>query len=240
MHESALLLGDAEELGRTVDEPRSERVRAAERLHDARHGHGPRRRAVRSDLVGRHSVYGNKRLARPVSPSNNDHYVALETAMRDPNFNAATELASMTQSSDVSAAERRDGRCDHDARGGAKRSSSPARTARCSASRWSTTSAWTWSRCTTRASFRTHPSGRLAQPGRRQPRVLEQLHRLPLGHGSARAGVRVLQLRRRRGHVQYTAPTRPDKYFNNNKTFPDGFVTPDDSGTTTGARDKTP
>ncbi len=40
------------------------------------------------------------------------------------------------------------------------------------------------------------PAGRVAQPRRRQPRVLEQLHRLPRRHGSARAGVRVLRLQR--------------------------------------------
>jgi hypothetical protein len=36
-------------------------------------------------------------------------------------------------------------------------------------------------------------------PGGRQPRVHEQLHRLSRRHGSARSGVRVLQLRRDRG-----------------------------------------
>ena len=77
---------------------------------------------------------------------------------------------------------------------------------------------------------RSHSPRRVAQPRRRQPRVLEQLHRLPRGHGSAGAGVRLLQLRHdvRAAMVYDTTPVHP-KYFNNDTTFADGFVTPNDS-----------
>ena len=50
--------------------------------------HVPFNQILSGDIL----YYGNK-ISTPVSPSNNDHYVALETAMRDPNFNAATDLA---------------------------------------------------------------------------------------------------------------------------------------------------
>ena len=85
-----------------------------------------------------------------------------------------------------------------------------------------------------------HPPGREPQPGRRQPHVPEQLHRLPL-----RAWTR---WRRRSRTTTTTRPpdacsTRPasvqPKYFNNKDTFPAGYITPDDTGTTTGARART-
>ena len=52
-----LLQRDAEELRHAVDQPRSDGVRAAERLHRHRHRHGARRRAVQHRAVGRHSLY---------------------------------------------------------------------------------------------------------------------------------------------------------------------------------------
>ena len=90
-----------------------------------------------------------------------------------------------------------------------------------------------------------HPAGshsprRVAQPRRRQPRVLEQLHRLPRGHGSAGAGVRLLRLRHDGGsdRLQHDArctrststTTRRSRTASSRRTTP---------GTTTGGRVRT-
>ena len=75
-----LLQRHAEELRGAVDQPRPDRVRAAERLHRDRHRHGPRRRAVQPRAVRpTSSTSADGSLGLPAySSSNNDHYEALE------------------------------------------------------------------------------------------------------------------------------------------------------------------
>ena len=64
---TALLRRDAEELRGAVDEPRPDRVRAAQRLHRDRDRHGPRQRAVQSDPVGRHLCTSASGVSPPAS-----------------------------------------------------------------------------------------------------------------------------------------------------------------------------
>ena len=173
--------------------------------------------------------YGNK-VGTPPTATSNAHYVALEQAMREPTFNPLADLTQTTQSGMY---------------GIPSAATAGAITTRAAAEAFFVAG-------TNRAMFRftlheplcmdmeqvqdtsivpgQDSPGRLAQPGRRQPRVLEQLHRLPLRHGSARAGVRVLRLRRDRGPHRCTRRARCSRSTSTTKTtFADGFVTPDDS-----------
>jgi len=85
--------------------------------------HVPFNQILSADLL----YYGNK-ISTPVSPSNNDHYVALETEMHDPNLRRCLSRASTRCRAPRRPARSRRARPR-------KRSLSRARTARCSASR---------------------------------------------------------------------------------------------------------
>ena len=93
-------------------------VRAAERLHHARDGHGPRQRAVQSDPDGRHSLHG----ARAFRPRRRPRATTTTTwrSRRACAADVQSEPSSSqtTQSGTYGTAVRGDRGRDHDARGG--------------------------------------------------------------------------------------------------------------------------
>ncbi len=85
-----------------------------------------------------------------------------------------------------------------------------------------------------------HPPGRQSQPRRRQPRVPEQLHRLPQRHGPDGAGLRVLRLRRDRGQARVHGGHRAAEVLPQQGHVPARATRrPTTTGTTTGARGAT-
>ena len=93
------------------------RVRAAQRLRDARDGHGPRQRAVQSDSLGQHALHRAERLAGAHRPRATRTSKRSRTRMRDPAFNQS-ELRADDADRDLRHARRGDGRRDDDARRG--------------------------------------------------------------------------------------------------------------------------
>ncbi len=186
--------------------------------------HVPFNQILSADLL----YYGNK-VATPVSPSNNDHYVALETAMRDPNFNPATDLASMPQSQVYPVPSA---------------ATAGAITTRAAAQAFFIAG-------TNRAMFRFTLINHLCMDMEQvhdtsviPDRIRQDVSRSPGGDSrvflnnciGCHAGMDPLaqafafyNYDDTAGTIQYTAPTVQPKYFHNNTTFPDGFVTPDDA-----------
>jgi hypothetical protein len=186
--------------------------------------HVPFNQILSADLL----YYGNK-VGTPVSPSNNDHYVALETAMHDPNFNPATDLASMPQSSVYPVPSA---------------ATAGAITTRAAAQAFFIAG-------TNRAMFRFTLINHLCTDMEQvhdtsiiPDRIRQDVSRSPGGDSrvflnnciGCHAGMDPLaqafafyNYDDTAGTIQYTAPTVQPKYFHNNTTFPDGFVTPDDA-----------
>jgi hypothetical protein len=186
--------------------------------------HVPFNQILSGDLL----YYGNK-IATPVSPSNNDHYVALETAMHDPNFNPATDLASMPQSSVYPVPSA---------------ATAGAITTRAAAQAFFIAG-------TNRAMFRFTLINHLCMDMEQvhdtsviPDRIRQDVSRSPGGDSrvflnnciGCHSGMDPLaqafayyNYDDTAGTIQYTAPTVQPKYFHNNTTFPDGFVTPDDA-----------
>jgi hypothetical protein len=186
--------------------------------------HVPFNQILTADLI----YYGSK-ISTPVSPSNNDHYVALETAMNDPNFNPATDLASATQSSVYplpSAA------------------TAGAITTRAASEAFFVAG-------TNRAMFRFTLINHLCMDMEQvhdtsiiPDQIRQDVSRSPGGDSrvflnnciGCHAGMDPLarafayyNFDKTTTTMQYTGGTVQPKYFNNNTTFPDGFVTPDDA-----------
>ncbi len=158
------------------------------------------------------------------SPANNDHYAALERGV-----NLKTALTRTTQSGDERPARERHRRRHDDARrrGGVlhrrhQPGDVPLHADESHVPRHGAGAGHD-------APARSHPPGREPQPRRRQPRVPQQLHRLPQRHGSDGAGLRLLRLDDETAgqHRLHAGVVRP-KYFNNDDTFQPGFATPDD------------
>ncbi len=108
-------------------------VRAPERLRHARHGHGARQRAVRSDPVGRPSLYGARRFAGSVREQQRPLRGARD-AHAQPGVQSERALGARRSPARTAFRRRRLRARSRRARL-PKRSSSPAPTARCSASR---------------------------------------------------------------------------------------------------------
>jgi hypothetical protein len=173
-------------------------------------------------------LYYDSKISTPVSPSNNDHYVALETAMRDPNF-AISDLASMPQSQVYPVPSA---------------ATAGAITTRAAAQAFFIAG-------TNRAMFRFTLINHLCMDMEQvhdtsviPDRIRQDVSRSPGGDSrvflnnciGCHAGMDPLaqafayyNYDDTAGTIQYTAPTVQDKYFHNNTTFPDGFVTPDDA-----------
>jgi hypothetical protein len=178
-------------------------------------------------LSGDLLYYGNK-VSTPVSPSNNDHYVALETAMRDPNFNAATDLASMPQSSVYPVPSA---------------ATAGAITTRAAAQAFFIAG-------TNRAMFRFTLINHLCMDMEQvhdtsviPDRIRQDVSRSPGGDSrvflnnciGCHSGMDPLaqafayyNFNATSGRMEYTAGTVQPKYFNNNTNFAPGFVTPND------------
>jgi hypothetical protein len=179
-------------------------------------------------LSGDILYYGNK-ISTPVSPSNNDHYVALETAMHDPNFNPATDLTQTTQSSVYPVPSA---------------ATAGAITTRAAAQAFFIAG-------TNRAMFRFTLINHLCMDMEQvldtsviPDRIRQDVSRSPGGDSrvflnnciGCHSGMDPLaqafayyNYDDTAGTIQYTAPTVQPKYFHNNTVFPDGFVTPDDA-----------
>jgi hypothetical protein len=186
--------------------------------------HVPFNQILSADLL----YYGNK-IATPVSASNNDHYVALETAMHDPNFNPVTDLAQTTQSSVYPVPSA---------------ATAGAITTRAAAQAFFIAG-------TNRAMFRFTLINHLCMDMEQvhdtsviPDRIRQDVSRSPGGDSrvflnnciGCHAGMDPLaqafafyNYDDTAGTIQYTAPTVQPKYFHNNTVFPDGFVTPDDA-----------
>jgi len=186
--------------------------------------HVPFNQILSADLL----YYGNK-ISTPVSPSNNDHYVALETAMHDPSFNPATDLASMPQSSVYPVPSA---------------ATAGAITTRAAAQAFFIAG-------TNRAMFRFTLINHLCMDMEQvldtsviPDRIRQDVSRSPGGDSrvflnnciGCHAGMDPMaqafafyNYDDTAGTIQYTAPTVQPKYFHNNTVFPDGFVTPDDA-----------
>jgi hypothetical protein len=171
--------------------------------------------------------YGSK-VSPAVSASNNDHYVALETAMRDPNFQIS-DLASMPQSSVYPVPSA---------------ATAGAITTRAAAQAFFIAG-------TNRAMFRFTLINHLCMDMEQvhdtsviPDRIRQDVSRSPGGDSrvflnnciGCHAGMDPLaqafafyNYDDTAGTIQYSAPTVQAKYFHNNTTFPDGFVTPDDA-----------
>lgn len=186
--------------------------------------HVPFNQILSGDLI----YFGNK-ISTPVSPSNNDHYVALEDAMHSPGFNPATDLASIPQSQvyPVPAA-----------------ATAGAMTTRAAAEAFFVAG-------TNRAMFRFTLINHLCMDMEQvhdtsivPDKIRQDVSRSPGGDSrvflnnciGCHAGMDPLaqafayyNFDKTSTSIQYSAPTVQPKYFNNNTTFPDGFVTPDDS-----------
>jgi len=189
--------------------------------------HVPFNQILSADLL----YYGKSNVVQlpSVSPSNNDHYVALETAMRDPSFNPATDLVSTTQSSvyPVPGTE-----------------TAGAITTRAAAEAFFVAG-------TNRAMFRFTLINHLCMDMEQvhdtsiiPDRIRQDVSRSPGGDSrvflnnciGCHAGMDPLaqafayyNFDKTTTTIEYTAGTVQPKYFNNNTTFPDGFVTPDDA-----------
>jgi len=189
--------------------------------------HVPFNQILSADLL----YYGKSNVVQlpSVSPSNNDHYVALETAMRDPSFNPATDLVSTTQSSvyPVPGTE-----------------TAGAITTRAAAEAFFVAG-------TNRAMFRSTLINHLCMDMEQvhdtsiiPDRIRQDVSRSPGGDSrvflnnciGCHAGMDPLaqafayyNFDKTTTTIEYTAGTVQPKYFNNNTTFPDGFVTPDDA-----------
>jgi len=189
--------------------------------------HVPFNQILSADLL----YYGKSNVVQlpSVSPSNNDHYVALETAMRDPSFNPATDLVSTTQSSvyPVPGTE-----------------TAGAITTRAAAEAFFVAG-------TNRAMFRFTLINHLCMDMEQvhdtsiiPDRIRQDVSRSPGGDSrvflnnciGCHAGMDPLaqafayyNFDKTTTTIQYTPGTVQPKYFNNNTTFPDGFVTPDDA-----------
>ena len=164
-----------------------------------------------------------------VSPGNNDHYAALEIAMRDPSFDPATDLVQTTQSSvyPVPAV-----------------ATAGAITTRAASEAFFVAG-------TNRAMFRFTLINHLCMDMEQvhdtsiiPDRIRQDVSRSPGGDSrvflnnciGCHSGMDPLaqafayyNFDKTSTTVQYTGGTVQPKYFNNNTTFPDGFVTPDDS-----------
>ncbi len=186
--------------------------------------HVPFNQILSGDIL----YYGNK-ISTPVSPSNNDHYVALETAMHDPNFNPATDLTQTTQSSVYPVPSA---------------ATAGAITTRAAAQAFFIAG-------TNRAMFRFTLINHLCMDMEQvldtsviPDRIRQDVSRSPGGDSrvflnnciGCHSGMDPLaqafayyNYDDTAGTIQYTAPTVQPKYFHNNTVFPDGFVTPDDA-----------
>ena len=186
--------------------------------------HVPFNQILSGDIL----YYGNK-ISTPVSPSNNDHYVALETAMHDPNFNPATDLTQTTQSSVYPVPSA---------------ATAGAITTRAAAQAFFVAG-------TNRAMFRFTLMNHLCMDMEQvldtsviPDRIRQDVSRSPGGDSrvflnnciGCHAGMDPMaqafayyNYDTTAGTIQYTAPTVQPKYFHNNTVFPDGFVTPDDA-----------
>ena len=228
--QSELLRGDAEELRGAVDESRSERVRAAQRLHDARHGHGARQRAVQSDSLRRTCSTSRPGVSPPASARRAMHTSRRSsTRMREPDFNQSELVADDANGGLRHARRRRRPARSRRARP-PKRSSSPARTARCSASR--------------SMNHMCMDMEQVHDTSIAPDRIRQDVSRSPGGDSrvfmnnciGCHAGMDPMaqafayydfdETSRR---MVYDATAVHSKYFNNDTTFPDGFVTPNDS-----------
>jgi hypothetical protein len=172
--------------------------------------------------------YGSK-ISTPVSPSNNNHYAELETAMRDQNFDPVNDLASMPQSSvyPVPSAE-----------------TAGAITTRAAAQAFFVAG-------TNRAMFRFTLINHLCMDMEQvhdtsivPDKIRQDVSRSPGGDSrvflnnciGCHSGMDPLaqafayyNFDATSGSIQFTNGTVQPKYSNNNTTFPDGFVTPDNS-----------
>jgi hypothetical protein len=188
--------------------------------------HVPFNQILSGDLL----YYGNK-VATPVSASSNQHYIDLETAMHDPNFNPTTDLAPMAQSSvyPVPGPE-----------------TAGAITTRAAAEAFFVAG-------TNRAMFRFTLINHLCMDMEQvhdtsiiPDRIRQDVSRSPGGDSrvflnnciGCHSGMDPLaqafayfNFDATSGSIQYTKNTTgvQEKYFHNNTTFPDGFVTLDDS-----------
>jgi hypothetical protein len=173
-------------------------------------------------------LYYDNKIGTPVSASNNDHYVALETAMRDPNFQIS-DLVQTTQSSVYPVPSA---------------ATAGAITTRAAAQAFFIAG-------TNRAMFRFTLINHLCMDMEQvhdtsviPDRIRQDVSRSPGGDSrvflnnciGCHAGMDPLaqafayyNYDDTAGTIQYTAPTVQDKYFHNNTTFPDGFITPDDA-----------
>ena len=186
--------------------------------------HVPFNQILSADLL----YYGNK-ISTPVSASNNDHYVALEDAMHNPSFNPATDLSSVPQSQvyPVPAA-----------------AAAGAITTRAAAEAFFVAG-------TNRAMFRFTLINHLCMDMEQvhdtsiiPDRIRQDVSRSPGGDSrvflnnciGCHAGMDPLaqafayyNFDKTTTTIEYSPGTVQPKYFNNNTTFPDGFVTPDDA-----------
>jgi hypothetical protein len=186
--------------------------------------HVPFNQILSADLL----YYGNK-ISTPVSASNNDHYVALEDAMHSPSFDPATDLSPTPQSQvyPVPAA-----------------ATAGAITTRAAAEAFFVAG-------TNRAMFRFTLINHLCMDMEQvhdtsiiPDRIRQDVSRSPGGDSrvflnnciGCHAGMDPLaqafayyNFDKTTTTIEYTAGTVQPKYFNNNTTFPDGFVTPDDA-----------
>jgi hypothetical protein len=173
-------------------------------------------------------LYYGKNISPPVSASNNDHYVALETAMRDPNFQISS-LDSMPQSSAYPVPSA---------------ATAGAITTRAAAQAFFIAG-------TNRAMFRFTLVNHLCMDMEQvldtsviPDRIRQDVSRSPGGDSrvflnnciGCHSGMDPMaqafafyNYDDTAGTIQYTAPTVQTKYFHNNTVFPDGFVTPDDA-----------
>lgn len=173
-------------------------------------------------------LYTDPGVSPPPSSSNNDHFVALESRMRNPAFNQS-ELAATTQSGTYGIP--------------------PAATAGAITTR--AASAAFFVAGTNRAMFRFTLINHLCMDMEQvldtsitPDNIRQDVSRSPGGDSrvfmnnciGCHAGMDPLarafayyNYDATAGQLLYTPGTVQAKYFNNNKTFPDGFITPDDS-----------
>jgi hypothetical protein len=179
-------------------------------------------------LTGDLLYYGNQ-IATPPSPTSNQHYVELEESMREPTFNPLTHLSSTTQSGTY---------------GIPAAATAGAMTSRAAAEAFFIAG-------TNRAMFRFTLVNHLCMDMEQvqdtsiiPDRIRQDVSRSPGGDSrvflnnciGCHAGMDPLaqafayyNYDETLGRIEYTPGTVQPKYFNNDETFGDGFVTPDDS-----------
>lgn len=179
-------------------------------------------------LTGDLLYYGNKVSTAP-SATSNQHYVDLENAMRQPNFNPAADLSSTTQSGTY---------------GVPSAATAGAMTTRAAAEAFFIAG-------TNRAMFRFTLINHLCEDMEQvhdtsiiPDRIRQDVSRSPGGDSrvflnnciGCHAGMDPLaqafayyNYNETTGRIEYTAGAVQPKYFNNKETFADGFITPDDS-----------